>query len=80
MQKARFFRKSESFLADSDLVLAFQNMDRFLLLVLDMQRRASFGRNLDYKMVEGSARIFARDLENEIPARAGPESQPLSWG
>jgi len=35
-----------------------------------MQRWAAFWRDLDDKIVEGPTRIFARDLENEIPARA----------
>jgi hypothetical protein len=67
------------FVSDLDFVLAFQNMDRFLLLVVDMQWGTASRRDLDDKIIEGSTGIFARDLEDEILARAGVEPQTLAW-
>ena len=46
------FLTAKYFVADLDFVLAFQNMDRFLLLVVNMQWRTASRRDLDDKIVE----------------------------
>jgi hypothetical protein len=49
-----------------DLVAALQNVDRLLLLVVDMQGRATVRCDLDDEVVEGATGVLAGDLEDEV--------------
>jgi len=69
---------AEDLVADPDLLQAFQNVDGLLLLVVNMQWGTASRRDLDDEVVEGPIRVLARDLEDEVPAGTGPESQSLA--
>ncbi len=64
------FLAVEYFLANPDFVMALENVDCFLLLIVNMQRGAAFRCNLDDKIVECSTSILTCDFKNEIPAWA----------
>ena len=52
-------------------------MEGLLLAVVDVQRRAAVGRDLDDEIVEGAAGVVAGDLEDEVAAGARPEPEPF---
>jgi hypothetical protein len=68
----------EDLLANPDFEPAFQNVDCFLLLVMNMQGRTALRGNLNDEVVEGSACVLTRHFEDEIPARAGLKSETFS--
>ena len=55
--------------ADSHLEASGEDVERLLLLVVDVQRRPTVRRDLDDEVVEGAARVVAGDLEDEVAAR-----------
>ncbi len=63
--------------ADADLITSFQDVDGFLLLVVNVQRRTPFWRDLNDEIVECTPSILTGDFENEIPTGARLESQPF---
>jgi hypothetical protein len=65
----------ECLFADPDFVLAPEDVDRFLLLVVDVEWRATPWCDLDDEVVEGAAGVLPGDLEDEISSAAGLESQ-----
>jgi len=70
----------ENFVATPDFVLTFQSMDRFVLPVVDMQRRTAMRRDPNDKIIECPTSIIASNLENEISAGARLEDQSLTSG
>jgi hypothetical protein len=71
------FSQVERLVPDLDLVAAGEDVDRLLLVMVDMERRSAVRRDLDDEVVEGPAGVLSGDLEDEIPPGAGLESQPL---
>ena len=74
------FLAGEVVFADLDLVAALQDVDRLLLLVVDMQGRATVRSDLDDEVVESATCVLAGDLEDQVSPRAGLEPKPFVWG
>ena len=54
-----------------------EDVDRLLLRVMDVERRAAVRRDLDDEVVERAAGVVAGDLEDEIAAGAGLQAQAV---
>jgi hypothetical protein len=54
-------------------------VDRFFLVVVNVQRRTAVRRDLDDEVVERSAGIRAGDLKDQVATRAGLKTQALPW-
>ena len=65
-------------IADPDLELAGQDMDRLFLSVVDVQRRTPAGPDLDDEVVKRPGRVLAGDLEDQVAPGPGLQPQPLS--
>jgi hypothetical protein len=79
-QAGRHEREAASFqhtllFADPDLEAAGEDVERLLLLVVDVKGRAASRRDLDHEIVERAAGVVAGDLEDEIAAGAGLQPQ-----
>ena len=61
------FLTFEGLLADLDLESPIQNVERFFLFVVNMQRRTASWRDFHDGIVEGTASIVAGYLKNEYP-------------
>ena len=70
----------EDLLADPDLEAPAQDMDRLLLLVVDVQRGPAVRRDFDGEVVEGATGVLAGDLEDEVSPRARLQPQAVVGG
>jgi hypothetical protein len=77
ISKATFFEVI-NLVPDADLVTALQDVNGLFLLVMNVQRRSASGRHLDDEIIKGATGILAGNFENQIPAWAGLQPQPMS--
>ena len=64
------FIEFEGLFADPDLEAPAQDVDRLLLLVVDVQRGPAVWGDFDREVVEGAAGVLSGDLEDEVSSRA----------
>jgi hypothetical protein len=67
----------EDLLADPDPEPPLQDVDRLLLLVVDVERGSAFGRDFDGEVVEGAICVIAGELENQVSPWAGLQPQAI---
>ena len=61
----------------ANLEAAGENVERLLLLMMDMKRRTAVRCDFHHEVVEGSGRVVAGDLEDEVAPGAGLQPQPF---